>query len=272
MSARTRIGYDAQLKLANGSDQWGHVIFAPGVVIELVSPSTDTVTMFSTPGGAPDSAAAIWQAGQTFTDASGIRISIDRFDDTGAQVTVTNPGGAPAPATTVAATTTVAPVVTTAPPAPVTTAAPATTVAPAPITAPPAPVATGGTPTDSLAAAPLIGVPTQVTLPTAGFGREDNEPQNCGGIGSTAWAKVTAPASGSLTVSTTGSSFDTVFAVFSGPPTGATFANLSFIGCIDDVPGSAQAAFTGPVTPGATIYIQAGGYAASTGNLVFSVS
>ena len=80
------------------------------------------------------------------------------------------------------------------------------------------------------------------------------------------------PASGTLTISTAGSSYDTVFAVYSGPATGATLANISNFGCIDDVPGSSQAAFTGPVTPGSIIYVQVGGYAAATGDLVISVS
>ena len=39
----------------------------------------------------------IWRGGQTFTDAAnGITIVIDRWDETGAQVTVTNGSGAPA--------------------------------------------------------------------------------------------------------------------------------------------------------------------------------
>ena len=275
VSARTRVGYDAQTQ-APGTQQFGYMVPTPGVVIEKVSPTADTITMFSTPGGSNESAAAIWSAGQTFTDPSGIRITVDRFDDNGAQVTVTNGGAAPA-TTTTAAPATVAP--TTAAPAPVTTAPPAapqTTAAAvttaAPVTAAP-PVATGGLPTDAFAAAPVITAPTTVaTFSNAGFGREDGEPSPCAGIGSTVWFKIPAPASGVVTISTSGSSFDTVLAAYTGPATGATFASLANLTCVDDTPGSSQALIRGPVAPGQTIYVQAGGYGSATGNLVITVS
>lgn len=297
VAARTRTGYDAQTTSPN-TTQFGYVVPTAGVVIEKVSPSADTVTMFSTPGGNNESAAAVWLTGQTFTDPTGIRITIDRFDDNGAQVTITNGGPAPAPTTTAAPATTAAPTtaapVTAAPTtaAPVTatpttapttapseTAAP-TTAAPAtvpptapPTTAAPAPAPTGGAPSDGFAGAPLLAVPTIVApFSNAGFGLDGGEPQTCAGIGATVWFKVQAPASGTLTVSTTGSSFDTVFAVYTGPATATGFGDLSNFGCVDDTPTSSQAAFTGPVPAGATIYVQLGGYSAATGTLVIAVS
>jgi hypothetical protein len=283
VAARTRIGYDAQTTSPN-TTQFGYVVPTAGVVIEKVSPSADTTTMFSTPGGNNESAAAVWLTGQTFTDPTGIRITVDRFDDNGAQVTITNGGPAPAPTTTAAPATTAAPTteapVTAAP----TTAAPTATAAPttaAPVTVPPtappttaapAPAPTGGAPSDGLAGAPLLAVPTTVApFSNAGFGLDGGEPQTCAGIGGTVWFKVQAPASGTLSVNTAGSSFDTVLAVYSGPATASGFGELSNLGCVDDTPSSSQAAISIPVPAGATVYVQVGGYASATGTLMIAV-
>ncbi|HEY4378214.1 MAG TPA: hypothetical protein VGM93_13695, partial [Acidimicrobiales bacterium] len=123
VAARTRTGYDAQLSLANGSTQFGYALVQTGVRIDRVFPTADTQAQLSTPGGDPLSAAEVWVGGQTFTDsASGISIAITRFDDDGAEITVTGPGGGSAPTTT---TTTAVPV--TASP---TTISPATTTPP----------------------------------------------------------------------------------------------------------------------------------------------
>jgi hypothetical protein len=294
VAARTRVGYDSQ-QTSNNTLQFGYLLRVQGVVIEKVSPTADTTTVWSNPGGNRESPDSIWSTGQTFTDPTGIRITVDRFDDTGAQVTITNGSGAP-PATT-AAPTTVAPTVPpTAPPtAPPTTAAPvvttttatnapvvettvpataAPTVTPTvpPTAPPPPPTPTGGRPTDTFAGLPLLAVPTNVPgFSTAGFGVDAGEPANCNGIGATVWFKVTAPASGTLTVSTAGSDYDTVFSVYSGPPAATSFGELGYFGCVDDAPGTSQAEFTGPVTPGSTIYVQVGGYAGASGNLVIAV-
>lgn len=271
VSARTRVGYDAQTKFPN-TLQFGYVVPEPGVVIERVSPTQDTTTMFSTPGGNPESAAAVWKPGQTYTDdAAGIRITIDRFDDNGAQITVTGPGAAPAVTTT------------TAPPAPVTTAAPATTApaavttVPAPVTTPPpatAPPATTPAPagqgaSNDLASAPLLTVPGTITgVSTATATNEPGETQPCAGIGATVWLRFTVPASGSFTVDTAGSNFDTVAAVYRGS---APFASLAPIACNDDPATGTQAAVTGQATPGETLYVQLGGYGSATGSLSVSV-
>jgi hypothetical protein len=288
VSARTHTGYDSQTKFPN-TLQFGYVVPTPGVVIEQVDPNLDTVTMFSTPGGDSSTAAAVWLPGQTFVDqANGISIRIDRFDDTGAQVTIT--GGGAAPATTAAPVTqppATQPPATqppaTQPPAtqPPATQPPATqppaTQPPAtqpPATQPPAPApAPGGSPTDELVAAPLVTAPTTLgPISTAGFATAADEPPPCAGIGATAWIRVQLPASGSLTVNTAGSSFDTVIATYRGPANATTVGSLAIAACVDDVPGSTQSAVTITGNPGELYYVQIGGYGQASGNLTVSVS
>ena len=272
VSARTHTGYDAQTKFPD-TLQFGHVVPVPGVVIEKVDPSVDTVTMFSTPGADSASAGAMWLPGQTFVDdANGIRITVDRFDATGAQVTITGAGAAPAttqpPATQPPATQPPA----TQPPAtqPPATQPPATQP---PATQPPAPPAAGGTPTDDLAAAPLVAVPSRLGgIATAGFTTAADEPPPCAGIGATAWFRVQVPASGTLTISTAGSTFDTALAYYRGPANATTVSSLAAVTCVDDVPGSTQAVITLTATPGEVLYVQAGGYGSATGTLEIALS
>lgn len=258
VSARTRTGYDAQL-ITEGQPQFGFVVPEPGVVIEKVDPAADTVRMLSVAGARGREVGAVWRPGQTFEDAAnGIRITIDRFDDTGAQVTVTGPGGAPPPPTTGPASTT-----TTTAPAP--TSAPQTAPAEATTTVPATPA--GTTPTDAPGDAPTLTVPATVSpVNTVGKGH-DGEPRPCGQIGATVWLKVTMPASGQLTISTVGSDFDTVMAFYGD---GSGEGNL--IECIDDA-GGPQAATTQPLQgpPGGTLYLQVGGFNAATGNLAITL-
>jgi hypothetical protein len=67
------------------------------------------------------------------------------------------------------------------------------------------------------------------------------------------WYQFTAPASGTLTVDTSGSDFDSSVAVWTG-----ACSDLSFQACANDDAGSLQAKLTTPVVAGTTYYIQIG--------------
>jgi hypothetical protein len=79
-------------------------------------------------------------------------------------------------------------------------------------------------------------------------------------LGNDIWYNYTAPGTGSLTVTTCGSSYDTAIAVYDGCscPPGANLA------CNDDSCGL-QSSVTVAVTVGACYKIQVGGFASSTG-------
>lgn len=75
-------------------------------------------------------------------------------------------------------------------------------------------------------------------------------------IGATTWYVWTAPASGTVTFDTIGSSFDTVLAVY----TGANVSSLTMIGANDDGVVPPQSQFSFFATRGAIYYIQVSGY------------
>ena len=100
--------------------------------------------------------------------------------------------------------------------------------------------------------------------PTCEFGVTD--------IGNTVWYKYTAGSSATLVADTTGSSFDTVLAVYSGPSSSPTFGALSFITCDDESGGGGTSALAFAASTGVTYYFQAGGYLAESGNLSFSLT
>ncbi len=88
-------------------------------------------------------------------------------------------------------------------------------------------------------------------------------------LGRTVWYTVTGTG-GELTVDTAGSSYDTVLGIYTSD--GASFTQVA---CVDDVFGdeffSLQAAVTFASEAGVTYWIQAGGFAGSSGTLVLSV-
>jgi len=83
------------------------------------------------------------------------------------------------------------------------------------------------------------------------------------------WYKHTAAANASLTVSTEGSGFDTILAVYSGPEVNPTFVGLVPVGCKDDdVNGSVlTSTVTFSALAGVTYYIQAGSFGGLSGSL-----
>ena len=129
-------------------------------------------------------------------------------------------------------------------------------------------------------AAPLplaAGPPAGAAVDTAAALAEPGEPTavdaGCGGsgpgtLGHTAWSTYTAAVSAPVTVSTAGSNFDTVVAVYTGGALGA----LTRVACNDDAAGAAQAVVTFAATAGTTYRIQVGGFDAASGDLVLGAT
>jgi M6 family metalloprotease-like protein len=117
----------------------------------------------------------------------------------------------------------------------------------------------------------------QTGVATGSAGIETGEPvPGCGGIGKTVWFRYTAERTGTLVADTTGSSFDTLLAVYRG----TSLAGLTAVACNDDIDRAAnnlrsKAQFA--VTAGQTYYFQAGGFKATngvvaSGSLTFSLA
>jgi hypothetical protein len=105
---------------------------------------------------------------------------------------------------------------------------------------------------------------------TTGATLEEGESQSCGNIGATVWFSFAAPVDGTLTVSTAGSSFDTVLSVheyaFSSPPLGL------YPGVCNDDAGGPTSLLEFPAIRGATYYFQVGGKSGASGDASFSLS
>jgi hypothetical protein len=111
---------------------------------------------------------------------------------------------------------------------------------------------------------------------TSGATTEASEPTsfNCGGtnvtVGKSAWYTYTPSTSGQVTMSTAGSNYDTVLAVY----TGGSVGGLSQVACNDDNAASAswssQVQFTGQA--GTPYRVQVSGFNAASGNMVLTVT
>ena len=82
------------------------------------------------------------------------------------------------------------------------------------------------------------------------------EPQNCGMIGSTVWYRFTPTQTGTVKITTHGSTYDTAVAVY----TGTTLATLqaSLVGCNDDGAIGTTSEFDFSASSGTTYRIQIG--------------
>lgn len=118
---------------------------------------------------------------------------------------------------------------------------------------------------DDFADAGVLGLPDQVFGNTTGNTLEAGEQQPCGSIGATAWFRLETEPGSPVTVSTYGSGFDTVLAVYQG----TSPADLAVVGCNDDVGGGGYSAVTFHPGPG-VYWVQAGGFAGKTGYLELS--
>ncbi|MGI9187202.1 MAG: S8 family serine peptidase [Gaiellales bacterium] len=130
----------------------------------------------------------------------------------------------------------------------------------------PAPVLTN----DSFAdATTLIGATGSTTGSTLNATRESGEPSH-GGAGGAAsiWYRWTAPATGTLTLTTQGSDFDTLLGAY----TGTSVSDLTTIGENDDSGGGTLSAIAIPVTTGITYAIAIDGWNGARGTAVLNRS
>ena len=122
---------------------------------------------------------------------------------------------------------------------------------------------------------PAVGITNAVN--TVYASKEPGEPNHAGNAGGhSAWWTWTAPAIGTVTITTTGSSFDTLLAVYTNSsPTNLALTNLACVSSNSGatrVSGLAWLKFTVP-TPaqaGTTYYIALDGYNGQAGNAVFN--
>jgi len=109
-----------------------------------------------------------------------------------------------------------------------------------------------------------------VTGNNAGFTKEAGEPNHAGWSNATTsgWWRYTPASSGQVTVSTAGSSFDTVLGVY----TGSSVAALTTIVSGDDFGGTLQSQVTFTATAGVQYQIAVAGYNAASGSISLRVT
>lgn len=93
---------------------------------------------------------------------------------------------------------------------------------------------------------------------------EADEPM-CTSSGSTVWYQFASNESEVIVVSTTGSDFDTVVAIYTGD--GADLSNLEQLDCVDDRFGGLEAIVDFEAEADVVYFIQAGGFGGAQGNL-----
>jgi hypothetical protein len=123
---------------------------------------------------------------------------------------------------------------------------------------------------DAFGAASIGGPFDTRTVSNTGYTNEAGEIfPNCdfsvGGTRNTAWWNWTAPGSGTVTIDTVGSTFDTVMAVY----TGASPTSVSQVACNDDGAGL-QSTVSFAATAGTTYRIQVDGFGSATGNITLN--
>ena len=121
---------------------------------------------------------------------------------------------------------------------------------------------------DSFSSASSIsGASGQVTGSNAGASKESGEPNHAGNAGGASlWWSWTAPASGTVTVDTEGSDFDTVLAVY----TGSSIGSLTSVASNDDAIGR-QSEVSFAAQQGVVYHIAVDGYSGATGSIVLNV-
>jgi hypothetical protein len=120
-------------------------------------------------------------------------------------------------------------------------------------------------------ATPISGPSVTVTGSNAGMTKEPGEPSITGNAGGkSVWYAWTAPSAGTVTVDTSGSSFDTLLAVY----TGASVSSLTTIAANDDSPagGTTTSKLSFTAVAGTTYYITIDGYGGATGNFALHLS
>ena len=124
---------------------------------------------------------------------------------------------------------------------------------------------------DNFANAQVIsGNSGTVTGSNVGATKEPGEPNHAGNAGgASVWYRWTPSISGSVTIDTIGSNFDTLLAVY----TGSAVDSLTLIASNDDIGGgNLQSRMTFPATAGTTYHIAVDGYGGDTGNITLNWS
>jgi hypothetical protein len=115
----------------------------------------------------------------------------------------------------------------------------------------------------------LNGTATQVSGNNQGASKETGEPNHAGTTGgSSVWWRWTAPAGGLVVLTTNGSTFDTVLAVY----TGSAVNTLSPIASNDDTGTDRTSALTFTAVAGTTYWIAVDGYGGATGAITLTLA
>jgi hypothetical protein len=109
----------------------------------------------------------------------------------------------------------------------------------------------------------VTSVAQQFTQSTMEATTETGEPSPCAGIASTVWYTLRLPSTMAVTILTTGSSFDTALAAY----TGSALTGLTNVACNDDFGGTLQSQIQFTATGGTPYRIQAGGFTGNRGTL-----
>ncbi|HWH08641.1 MAG TPA: S8 family serine peptidase [Candidatus Thermoplasmatota archaeon] len=132
-----------------------------------------------------------------------------------------------------------------------------------------APAACSGPANNCFSSPTSVAKGSSTSQSTSGATLETGEPRPCASIGGTVWFTYTPSASGTVTIDTMGSGYDTALAVY----TGSSLTGLTNVACNDDISSTdldSRVSFSG--TAGVTYRIQAGGYNGATGSLVLRVN
>ena len=136
-------------------------------------------------------------------------------------------------------------------------------------------VVTATAPTnDNFASARLLTLPASITGTTAGATvQTDESTASCSDDAASVWFRFTANASGLLTVSSAGSTFDTTLALYTYTGT-ATLSNLVEADCNDDDPSAElpTSILTDLVTGGTVYYLRLAGSAGDSGAYALAVA
>jgi hypothetical protein len=115
----------------------------------------------------------------------------------------------------------------------------------------------------------LSGSSTTVTGSNTGATKQSGEPSHGGNTGgASVWWRWTAPGSGTVTLTTTGSTFDTLLAVY----TGSSVSALTRIVENDDAAGLLTSSVTFSAVSGTTYYFAVDGYNGATGSISLNLS
>ncbi|MBU1227297.1 MAG: DUF333 domain-containing protein [Actinobacteria bacterium] len=128
-------------------------------------------------------------------------------------------------------------------------------------------VETPSTRNDNFAKATVLrNLPIHRSQATDGATVQAGEPQPCGSIGSTVWFRYTPGSATSVTIDSSGSSYDTVLAAYRGN----SLSNLTAVACNDDFQDR-WSRLDLAAAAGVTYWIQAGGYNGDSGTLDLNV-